>query len=72
MKTQKMSLSAIQGKLSRAEMKGIMAGSGSATYCFARCSGHTGSWHYTGGVGRSTCQQDLGTYCRSGGTCYHC
>ena len=70
MKTQKMSLSSIQGKLSRGEMKNIMAGSG-ATYCYARCNG-TGSWHYTGGVGSATCRADLTTYCSGGGTCYHC
>ena len=34
MKTTKMSLANIEGKLSRAEMKQIMAGSG--TMCFAR------------------------------------
>lgn len=36
MKTQKMSLAAIKGKLSRAEMKNIMAGSGSG-YCGYKC-----------------------------------
>ncbi len=33
MRTQKMSLANIQGKLSRAEMKNIMAGSGTNTGC---------------------------------------
>lgn len=33
MKTQKMSLANIQGKLSRAEMKNIMAGSGGNPLC---------------------------------------
>ncbi len=34
MKTQKMSLANIQGKITRAEMKNIMAGSGSgSSYC---------------------------------------
>ena len=33
MKTQKMSLANIKEKLSRAEMKKIMAGSGSGAYC---------------------------------------
>lgn len=35
MQTQKMSLANIQGKLSRAEMKNIMAGSGDGTGCFS-------------------------------------
>ena len=37
MKTTKMSLANIQGKLSRAEMKNIMAGSGSGT-CGSGCN----------------------------------
>ena len=36
MKTTKMSLANIQGKLSRAEMKNIMAGSG-GTFCSVKC-----------------------------------
>ena len=43
MQTKKMSLANIQGKLSRAEMKNIMAGSSSGSYncplnCDANCS----------------------------------
>lgn len=38
MKTQKMSLANIQGKLSRAEMKNIMAGSSSCQTVNQRCS----------------------------------
>ena len=39
MKTQKMSLANIQGKLSRAEMKNIMAGSGEMTCEVQNCGG---------------------------------
>lgn len=39
MQTQKMSLANIKGKLSRAEMKNIMAGSGSSGQCGSSCSG---------------------------------
>jgi len=35
MQTKKMSLANIQGKLSRAEMKNIMAGSGSSCTCYS-------------------------------------
>ena len=38
MKTTKMSLANIQGKLSRSEMKNIMAGSGSGCYTGDDCS----------------------------------
>lgn len=37
MKTQKMSLANIQGKLSRAEMKNIMAGSGTCAARWDKC-----------------------------------
>ena len=37
MKTKKMSLADVQGKLSRAEMKNIMAGSGGTTFCSVNC-----------------------------------
>lgn len=56
MKTKKMSLANIQGKLSRAEMKNIMAGSGSWScthygiddYCFiiGQSCGNGGSFCY--------------------------
>lgn len=39
MQTKKMSLANIQGKLSRAEMKNIMAGSGDEARCAWFCSG---------------------------------
>lgn len=54
MKTQKMSLANIEGKLSRAEMKNIMAGSGSScdVYCgsgsYYTCSGTCGSCQSAG------------------------
>lgn len=38
MKTTKMSLASIQGKLSRTEMKNIMAGSGGDGTCGAGCN----------------------------------
>ena len=38
MQTKKMSLANIQGKLSRTEMKKIMAGSGSGSNCSDSCS----------------------------------
>jgi hypothetical protein len=50
MKTTKMSLANIQGKLSRTEMKSILAGSGS---CGTKCSGYT--WN------PSTARYDYGT-----------
>ena len=57
MQTKKMSLANIQGKLSRNEMKNIMAGSGSGGYCI----GSVGSW-----IGSCTAPADCITYCRSG------
>jgi hypothetical protein len=63
MKTTKMSLATIQGKLSRAEMKKIMAGSGPGNG--GRCIGSVGEW--TGGCSASIIKM----YCRSGaGECY--
>ncbi len=38
MQTKKMSLANIQGKLSRTEMKNIMAGSGSGAECTGSCN----------------------------------
>lgn len=46
MQTQKMSLANIQGKLSRAEMKNIMAGSGAAGGCCASDSNCGGNAPY--------------------------
>lgn len=64
MKTKKMSLENIQGKLSRAEMKNIMAGSGqSGGYCI----NSVGSW-----IGSCCIPDDCITYCRSGQcACYN-
>jgi hypothetical protein len=42
MKTQKMSLANIQGKLSRTEMKSIMAGSGPGDSCNVYCGSGSG------------------------------
>lgn len=45
MKTLKMSLENIQGKLSRSEMKKVMAGSGEPnSICFMRCSQDSNSF----------------------------
>lgn len=63
MGTQKMSLANIKGKLSRAEMKNIMAGSeGSNISCFstAQCvsftgNGHTCCWPRLGFLYPGTC-----------------
>lgn len=64
MQTQKMSLVNIQGKLSRSEMKNIIAGSGSSTGCFT---------NGTACGGGKTCKSS-GTSCLCGtsddGTCY--
>ncbi|MDP1844411.1 MAG: hypothetical protein Q8K64_13420 [Sediminibacterium sp.] len=48
MKTQKMSLANIQGKLSRAEMKNIMAGSGAVCHVNKPCTLHAEGQNYTG------------------------
>ena len=61
MQKTKMSLANIQGKLSRVEMKNIMAGSGSGTNCAASCtgsctaSGHSGKCATNSGSGRCNC-----------------
>jgi len=69
MKTTKMSLANIQGKLSRADMKNIMAGSGGGTPCTSNsdcgsrtttCSGGTtltfpGRCYSNGGGAANTC-----------------
>ncbi len=64
METQKMSLSNIKGKLSRAEMKAIMAGSGSCISCNAS-SGMSSCW-YTNSSGPDLCSRvypgQSGTY----------
>ena len=57
MKATKMSLANIQGKLSRTEMKNIMAGSGNGGYCI----GSVGEW-----TGTCNAPADCITYCRSG------
>ena len=53
MKTQKMSLANIQGKLSRAEMKNIMAGSGDQYY--GTCCNGTDCYPRTGCSNWSPC-----------------
>ncbi len=68
MQTIKMSLANIQGKLSRTEMKNIMAGRdfGGGGYCGGGCSGSVGDWIYTNGnASISSCSSDILTYCSS-------
>lgn len=69
MKTTKVSLANIQGKLSRAEMKNIMAGSGSDSGCSGNCNYQwkdaKGVSHTTAGTCNTT-QNGL-CYCSSGG-----
>ena len=58
MKTKKMSLANIQGKLSRAEMKKIMAGSGGAcpyTACDLNCNSQNNCKCYGGGTSNAVC-----------------
>ena len=68
MKLQKMSLANIQGKLSRAEMKNVMAGSGSACDIFCPTSG--GGW---GGycIPYTTCGNGICIPCGGVGCCSH-
>jgi hypothetical protein len=59
METTKMSLANIQGKLSRAEMKNIMAGSGACPYGHLSCSTNTDCGNINAGVccGSGCCWQ---------------
>jgi hypothetical protein len=72
MQMQKMSLASIQGKLSRAEMKGIMAGStyGCACVCssgaVAICPGNCNTSACFNSV-YSTCGGHPASYCVTGG-----
>ena len=58
-----MSLANIQGKLTRSEMKNIMAGSGTGAHG-GQCYLMVGTW-----VGGCTAA-DIKKYCRYGGYCY--
>ena len=68
METQKMSLANIQGKLSRTEMKKIMAGSGGSVNCAsagfpcgpygATCLDPATDWNGTGGSEQDCCCSD--------------
>ena len=66
MQTQKMSLANIQGKLSRNEMKKIMAGSGESCSISASCSVFYSGNTYFGECGllngHCKCVTDLGDY----------
>ena len=78
MQTQKMSLANIQGKLSRSEMKNIMAGSGGGTCRSGACtvynsangqtySGYCGLWVHTTGSSHCMCVTNLGHYTSTNG-----
>ncbi len=61
MQTKKMSLANLKGKLSRAEMKNITAGSNTFY-----CNGSVGTWYYFGTPTCATVSHDIALYCRSG------
>jgi hypothetical protein len=63
MKTAKISLAAIKGKLSRAEMKNIMAGSGGSCDSQCTCGPCTFS---SGGSGSCRSSDSGGCFCASG------
>jgi hypothetical protein len=65
MKTQKMSLANIQGKLSRAEMKNAIAGLDGGNYGGCQCTGSVGAWIYTSMPSCFSLAADRYTYCRS-------
>ena len=56
MQTQKMSLANIQGKLSRSEMKNIMAGSGSCYSCNSS-NGGSSCWYSSSANSWTLCQR---------------
>jgi len=71
MQTKKMSLANIQGKLSRAEMKKIMAGSEGGNVRRGICNGGGAEWYYPSPVDYGTCSADIQTHCGSiGGGCF--
>jgi hypothetical protein len=70
MKTTKMSLATIQGKLSRAEMKKIMAGSGGAFCKNKSCSGQDPLLGSYSGTCSSLPFPQSGCGCKSGAQYY--
>ncbi len=67
MQTQKMSLANIKGKLSRTEMKNIMAGSGGS------CCAHSADWGYQScGIDSATAQQRASQFAQGGHPGYWC
>lgn len=68
-----MNLANMQGKLTRAEMKNILAGAedGGTNISFGACTGGSiGEWEYNPPVSSATCHDDINLYCASGyGTC---
>jgi hypothetical protein len=63
MQTKKMSLANVQGKMSRSEMKGIMAGY--VKKCTCTCNGSVGAWEYTTNPSPTTILNDISLYCSS-------
>ncbi len=63
MKTQKISLETIKGKLSRTEMKNVLGGLNEAPHG-GQCYLMVGTW--TGGCNAAA----IALYCRYGGYCY--
>lgn len=73
MQTQKMSLANIEGKLSRAEMKIIMVGSGSYTFNATAISGyHVASPGACSGGSQAQCQATCKSWCTSANNCASC
>jgi hypothetical protein len=66
MQTKKMSLANIQGKLSRAEMKNIMAGSGEGTCTLSCFTSSGGTLACLSGIGGSCIAADA---CSNASTC---
>jgi hypothetical protein len=68
MKPTKMNLLNIHGKLSRSEMKKIMAGSGSGSYKVGFCimPGPQFCIHFEPSVSESECKAIVGPYCFGG------
>ena len=69
MQTKKMSLANIQGKLSRTEMKNIMAGSGT---CCVRGYWNSGSYQQQCSVSSASAQLAASQWSAAGGHFYWC
>lgn len=72
METKKMNLANIQGKLSRSELKNIMAGAEEedTKINFGSCNDGSDSWEYNPSVTTAVCRADVEERCIGGkGTC---